>query len=106
MGRFKNWLIKKLGGITKDDYLNIVKSGNIYIPMRAKLKELSISKEFNCGAEYKEDYVKWELALPLAKELVNYLKIEKEINDKFKTIRFTYKIQFLSQEEEDEKENR
>ena len=105
MGRFKNWLIKKLGGITKDDYLNIVKSGNIYIPMRAKLKELSISKEFNSGADYNLDFVKWELALPLAKELLKYLKIEKEINDKFKTIKFTYKIFFLKQVEEDEEEN-
>lgn len=102
MGRFKNWLINRLGGITKDDYLNIVKSGNIYIPMRAKLKELSISKEFNSGADYNLDFVKWELALPLAKELLKYLKIEKETNEKFKTIKFTYKIQFLAQEKEDE----
>ena len=104
MGRFKNWLIKKLGGITKDDYLNIINE-NIYIPMRKELKEVSISKEFNCGADYRLDFVKWELALPLAKELLKYLKIESEVNEKFKTIKFTYKIQFLSQVEEDEKEN-
>lgn len=102
MGKFKNWLIRKLGGITKDDYLNIIKNGNIYIPMRAKLKELSISKEFSSRADYKEDYVKWEMAIPLARELVNYLKIESEVNDKFKTIKFTYKIQFLAQVEQDE----
>ena len=102
MGRFKNLLIRKLGGITQDDYWNIVKSGNIYIPMRAKLKELSISKEFSSRAYPYEDYVKWEMAMPLAKELVKYLKIEKETNEKFKTIKFTYKIQFLAQEKEDE----
>lgn len=102
MGRFKNWLIKKLGGITKDDYWNIVKGGNIYIPMRAKLKEVSISKEFSSRADYNTDYVKYELAFPLAKELVKHLKIESEVNEILKTKRFTYKIQFLEQVKDDE----
>ena len=62
-----------------------------------ELKELEITKEFNIRADYNNEYVKWEMALALSKELIKYLKIESEVNETLKTKRFTYKIQFLEQ---------
>lgn len=101
MGRFKNWLIRKLGGITQDDYWNI--SNQMMLTQKKQtLKELAISKEFNIRADYNNEYVKWEMALALSKELIKYLKIESEVNETLKTKRFTYKIQFLEQVKEDE----
>lgn len=66
------------------------------------LREVKISKEFNIKADYNDEYVKMELVLLLAKELVKHLKIRSEVNEKLKTKRLTYIIQFLEQVKENE----
>lgn len=70
VNKIKNWLIKKLGGFTKEDSEKLLVNNNRFYAHKICAK-IDLSKIF-----YDEDIVKSEIVKLLIEEIENEIKIE------------------------------